>query len=205
MAAALLRGLVTLLVTVGPVEVAAMFLALSAGRPARARRVLAVRACAIAFVVLAAFALGGARLLTALRVGLPAFQAAGGVLLLGVARDQLFAHPSALSSITEGEAAEAAGFADIAAFPLAIPLIAGPGSMTAMVLLSGNTLAGAGVAIAAAGVVLAGTLVALLASELLTRALGRTGTNVVARVSGVLLAALAMQFLFDGLRGSGVF
>ena len=205
MAAALLRGLVTLLVTVGPVEVAAMFLALSAGRPARARRVLAVRACAIAFVVLAVFALGGARLLTALRVGLPAFQAAGGVLLLGVARDQLFAHPSALSSITEGEAAEAAGFADIAAFPLAIPLIAGPGSMTAMVLLSGNTLAGAGVAIAAAGVVLAGTLVALLASELLTRALGRTGTNVVARVSGVLLAALAMQFLFDGLRGSGVF
>ena len=205
MAAALLRGLVTLLVTVGPVEVAAMFLALSAGRPARARRVLAVRACAIAFVVLAAFALGGARLLTALRVGLPAFQAAGGVLLLGVARDQLFAHPSALSSITEGEAAEAAGFADIAAFPLAIPLIAGPGSMTAMVLLSGNTLAGAGVAIAAAGVVLAGTLVALLASELLTRALGRTGTNVVARVSGVLPAALAMQFLFDGLRGSGVF
>ena len=205
MPAALLRALVTLAVTVGPVEVAAMFLALSAGRPAAARRRVAARAAGIALLVLAAFALGGARLLAALRVGLPAFRAAGGVLLLGVARDQLFAHPSALSSITEGEAAEAAGFGDIAAFPLAVPLIAGPGSMTAMVLLSGDTLVGAWVAIAAAALVLGGTLVAMLASELLTRVLGRTGTNVVARVSGVLLAALAMQFLFDGLRGSGVF
>lgn len=207
MGEAALRALVTLLVTVGPIEVAAMFLALTADRPQAARRRLAWRASGIAFVVLLAFGLGGGRLLAALRVGLPAFRAAGGVLLLGVARDQLFAQHSGLSSITQPEEAEAAGLPDIAAFPLAIPLIAGPGSMTAMVLLAGRTPIGmpAGIAIGALVVVMAITLAAMLAADRLVQLLGRTGANVVARLSGVLLAALAVQFLFDGLRDSGVF
>jgi multiple antibiotic resistance protein len=207
MTQALLRALVTLVVTVGPVEVAAMFLALTMGRPAESRRRLAWRASAIAFGVLVAFGLGGERLLAAMRIGLPAFRAAGGVLLLGVARDQLFAQHSGLSSITAHEEAEAAALPDIAVFPLAIPLIAGPGSMTAMVLLAGPTPIGlqgaaAGLALVA---VMGLTLVAMLAADRLVRLLGRTGANVVARVSGVLLAALAMQFLFDGLKDSGVF
>lgn len=202
-----LRALVTLLVTVGPIEVAAMFVALTAGRAAAGRGALAWRASAIAFAVLLAFGLGGARLLAAMRVGLAAFRAAGGVLLLGVARDQLFAQHSGLSSITSGEAAEAAGLADIAVFPLAIPLIAGPGSMTAIVLLAGPAPLSAqgAIAIGALAVVMGLTLAAMLAADRLVRMLGRTGANVVARVSGVLLAALAVQFLFDGLRDSGVF
>jgi MarC family membrane protein len=207
MGEAALRDLVTLAVTVGPIEVAAMFLALTADRPHPARRRLAWRASFIAFVVLLAFGLGGGRLLAALRVGLPALQAAGGVLLLGVARDQLFAQHSGLSSLTQTEEAEAAVLPDLAVFPLAIPLIAGPGSMTAMVLLTGTTplSLSAGIAIGALVVVMAITLAALLAADRLVQLLGRTGAAVVARVSGVLLAALAMQFLFDGLRDSGVF
>ena len=207
MGEAALKALVTLVVTVGPIEVAAMFLALTAGRPQAERRRMAWRASVIAFVVLLAFGLGGGRLLAAMRVGLPAFRAAGGVLLLAVARDQLFAQHSGLSSITAGEAAEAAALPDLAVFPLAIPLIAGPGSMTAMVLLSGAAPLGLQGAIVAAALVavMALTLVAMLAAGRVVGLLGRTGANVVARVSGVLLAALAVQFLFDGLRDSGVF
>ena len=202
-----LRDLVTLLVTVGPIEVAAMFLALTAGRAGVERMRLAWRASVIAFLILLAFGLGGGRLLAALRVGLPAFQAAGGVLLLGVARDQLFAQHSGLSSITSNEQAEAASLPDIAVFPLAIPLIAGPGSMTAMVLLAGSRplQAETAIALGALVVVMAITLAAMVVADRLVRLLGQTGANVVARVSGVLLAALAMQFLFDGLAGSGVF
>jgi len=202
-----LKALVTLLVTVGPIEMAAMFLALTADRPQAARRRLAWRSSAIAFVILLAFGLGGAQLLAALRVGLPAFRAAGGVLLLGVARDQLFAQHSGLSSITQGEEAEAAVLPDIAVFPLAIPLIAGPGSMTAMVLLSGPEPFGTqgAMVIAALVVVMALTLGAMLAADRVAQVLGRSGATVAARVSGVLLAALAMQFLFDGLRDSGLF
>ncbi|MDE2581974.1 MAG: MarC family protein [Rhodospirillales bacterium] len=207
MGEAALKALVTLLVTVGPIEVAAMFLALTADRSPAARRRHAWRASLIAFLILLAFALGGSALLAALRVGLPAFRAAGGVLLLGVARDQLFAQHSGLSSITQPEEAEAAALPDLAVFPLAIPLIAGPGSMTAIVLLAGPDPIGsqAGITIGALVVVMAITLLAMLAADRVVQALGRTGANVVARVSGVLLAALAMQFLFDGLRDSGVF
>ena len=202
-----LKALVTLAVTVGPIEVAAMFLALTTAIPSPRRTRLAWRAVLIAGIVLAGFALGGFWLLGAMQVGLPAFRAAGGVLLLGVARDQLFAQHSGLSSLTQTEAAEAAALPDLAVFPLAIPLIAGPGSMTAMVLLTGTTplSLSAGIAIGALVVVMAITLAALLAADRLLQLLGRTGAAVVARVSGVLLAALAVQFLFDGLRDSGVF
>lgn len=158
---------------------------------------MALRASVIGFLILLAFGLGGNRLLTALQIGLPAFRAAGGVLLLGLARDLLFAKPSGLSSITPGEEAEAAGQAEIAVFPLAIPLIAGPGSMTAVVLLTGQaqTATQLIVVLLALLAIMALTFGAMLAAERLFRLLGRTGVNVIARVSGILLAALAMQFL----------
>ncbi len=202
-----LKALVTLAVTVGPIEVAAMFLALTTAIPSPRRARLAWRAALIAGIVLAGFALGGFWLLGAMQVGLPAFRAAGGVLLLGVARDLLFAQHSGLSSITPGEEVEAARQPDIAVFPLAIPLIAGPGSMTAIVLLMGSAPSGPriGIVLGALALVLVGTLAAMLAADRLVRMLGHTGANVISRVSGVLLAALAMQFLFDGLRGSGLF
>lgn len=201
-----ISALVMLFVTVAPFEVASMFFVLAVNASPEQRRQLALRACVIGFLVLLAFALGGNRLLGALQIGLPAFRAAGGILLLGLARDLLFAKPSGLSSITPGEEEEAAGQPDIAVFPLAIPLIAGPGSMTAIVLLTGQA-DNAGqmvVVLLALLAIMALTCGAMLAAERLFRLMGRTGVNVIARVSGILLAALAMQFLFDGLRQSGL-
>ena len=201
-------ALATLFVAVGPVEVASMFLALTTGFTPKHRRLLAFTAAAVATVVLLAFGLGGIQLLNLIGVGLPAFRTAGGVLLLMVAADLLLAQHSAISSITSTEASEAQSHeTDIAVFPLAIPLTAGPGSMTAIVLLmskSKNPVDSAMV-LAALGAVMLITLVSMLASEPLMRLLRKTGTNVIACVSGVLLAALAMQFIFDGLGDSGLF
>jgi multiple antibiotic resistance protein len=201
-------ALATLFVAVGPVEVASMFLALTAGVTPKHRRLIAFTSAAVAAVVLLAFALGGIQLLALIGVGLPAFRTAGGVLLLMVAADLLLAQHSAISSITGAEASEAQNHqTDIAVFPLAIPLTAGPGSMTAIVLLMSKTQGPSDMlqVLAALGVIILMTLGAMLLSEPLMRLLRKTGTNVIARVSGVLLAALAMQFIFDGLSTSGLF
>lgn len=197
----------TLFVAVGPVEVAAMFLALTPGMAPAKRRGLAFTAAIVAAVVLLVFALFGVQLLGLIGVGLPAFRTAGGVLLLMVAADLLLAQHSAISSITSTEENEARAHANIAVFPLAIPLTAGPGSMTAIVLLMGKAPAwlAKGQVLAALGTVIALTLLAMLLAGPLMRLLGVTGTNVIARVSGILLAALAMQFIFDGLGESGLF
>jgi multiple antibiotic resistance protein len=200
-------ALTTLFVAVGPVEVASMFLALTAGFSAARRRTLAITAAATAGLVLLAFAFGGIRLLALIDVGLPAFRTAGGVLLLMVAADLLLAQHSAISSITSTEEREAKDQNDIAIFPLAIPLTAGPGSMTAIVLLMGkaHTVIDQGLVIAALGVIIAVTFASMLLSDRIMRVLGVTGANVIARVSGILLAALAMQFIFDGLTASKIF
>jgi multiple antibiotic resistance protein len=200
-------ALATLFVAVGPVEVASMFLALTTGFSPERRRKLAVTAAVTAGLVLLAFAFGGIRLLALIDVGLPAFRTAGGVLLLMVAADLLLAQHSAISSITTTEEHEAKIQNDIAIFPLAIPLTAGPGSMTAIVLLMGKThsLVDQGLVVAALGVIIGVTFVSMLLSDRLMKLLGVTGANVIARVSGILLAALAMQFIFDGLSASHLF
>jgi multiple antibiotic resistance protein len=208
MTAIFATSLATLFVAIGPVEVAAMFLALTTGMTAANKRRIAIIAAITATVVLVAFALGGVQLLGLIGVGLPAFRTAGGVLLLMVAADLLLAQHSAVSSITSTEEQEARQHqTDMAIFPLAIPLTAGPGSMTAVVLLMGkaNTYPEMGMMLAALGVMMAITFVSMLASDQLMKLLHRTGANVIARVSGVLLAALAMQFIFDGLSESGLF
>lgn len=200
-------ALATLFVAVGPVEVAAMFLALTTGLPAARRRSLAVTAAVTAGLVLLAFAFGGIGLLSLIDVGLPAFRTAGGVLLLLVAADLLLGQHTAISSITSSEENEAKSSHDIAIFPLAIPLTAGPGSMTAIVLLMGktHTLVDQGLVVAALAVVIGTTFVSMLLSDRLMKVLRVTGVNVVSRVSGILLAALAMQFIFDGLSASKIF
>jgi multiple antibiotic resistance protein len=201
-------SLTTLFVAIGPVEVASMFLALTAGRDAAHRRNLAILSAATALGVLLAFALGGIQLLSLIGVGLPAFRTAGGVLLLMVSADLLLAQHSAISSITSTEEHEAKiQKTDIAIFPLAIPLTAGPGSMTAMVLLMGrtHTVVDSAIVIAALVAMIALTLSAMLLSDRLMKILGVTGANVIARVSGIFLAALAMQFIFDGLSASHLF
>lgn len=201
-------ALVTLLVTVGPLDTAALFAVLTAREGPEQRRRLALRGVTVASVVLAGFALGGAALFKLLGIGMPAFRLAGGFLLLLVSVDLVFAHPTGLSSITTAEAREAEEPHDISVFPLAIPLIAGPGSLTALVLLMGPppwAWTTAAPVLAALAIVMAATLACLLLAGQLIRVLRLTGVNVVARVSGVVLAALAMQFVLDGLKGSGLF
>ena len=192
---------VTLLVTLGPVDTAAVFTSLTKDVHHANRRGLAVRAVLAAGAMLLVFAVSGNILLAALRVSLPAFQVAGGILLFLQALTLTFSR-SGLSSISEGEHREAERPGDIAVFPLAFPLIAGPGSLSAVVLLMGRS---SGVAESMAIVLLLGlclalTFGALLISERLQRWLGQTGSDVVGRISGVLLAGLAVQFVFDGLR-----
>jgi len=197
----------TLFVAIGPAELAAMFLALTPGVDSRTKRRLALVAAGVAAGVLLAFALGGLQLLSLIGVGLPAFRTAGGVLLLLTSAEMLLRSHTGLTSITPPEEMEAKQQPDIAIFPLAIPLTAGPGSMTAIVLLMGRSHAhlAEGMVLLALLLNILLALAAMLASQGLMRVLGLTGANVVARVSGILLAALAMQFIFDGLSASKVF
>ena len=197
----LLSAFVTLLVTIGPIETAAIYGVLTSGVHRPERRRLAMRAVVIAGIVLVIFALAGNLLLGWLHVTLPAFRVAGGVLLFLQALTLTFSNPG-LSSISEHEKTEAQTAGDIAVFPLAFPLIAGPGALSAIVLLMGQAqgdLLHAAVILAMLAAILMITLLALIAVEPLTRLLGATGIDVVGRISGVLLAALAVQFIFDGL------
>lgn len=202
-----LTAVTTLFVAIGPVDLAPIFVALTAGQSPGQRVKLALIATGTATLVLFAFAFGGNELLRLLGVGLPAFRTAGGILLLMVAADLLLAKHSGVSSITEPEEEEAKTRHDIAVVPLAIPLIAGPGSMTAIVLLMGKATSYQAdlFVLAGLGVVMMLTLISMVAAGWLVKAIGVTGANAVARISGILLAALAMQFVFDGLAGSGLF
>jgi multiple antibiotic resistance protein len=199
-APSLWSALITLLVTIGPIETSAVFSSLTTSIHKVHRQGLATRAILIAGVVLLVFGIAGRPVLSALHVSMPAFRVAGGVLLFLQAVTLTFSNPG-LSSINEGERNEAQLPGDIAVFPLAFPLIAGPGALSAMVLLMGRTNS----ALEALGVIvmllicLTVTYGAMLGSERLAGMLGKTGTDVIGRISGVLLAALAVQFVFDGV------
>ena len=197
----LLSAVVMLLVTVGPVEAAAVFGGLTGRAQAAERRRMAGRAVLFAGLFLGLFAIGGGWLLTVMHITIPAFQVAGGVLLFLQALTLTFSNPG-LSSINEQERREAQGAGDVALFPMAFPLIAGPGSMSAVVLLmsdaAGSLARMAGV-IAALAATLALTWLAMRLVTPLTRLLGVTGADVIGRISGVILAALSVQFIFDGV------
>jgi multiple antibiotic resistance protein len=197
-----LYALVALLVIFDPPGTAVIFAAMTPNDTEAERTQQAVRACVIAFLVLSAFGLGGEGLLHALGIGLPALQIAGGILLFLTAADMVTARNALRQTPGEREAAIRTQ-EDISVFPLAIPLIAGPGAMTTMVLLHSsagdNTRAIAAVQIALVAA-LAVTLACLLFARLVRRLLGKTGSSVAGRVLGVLLAALAAQITLDGLR-----
>jgi multiple antibiotic resistance protein len=198
-------AIVMLVVTIGPLETAAVFGVLTAGARRLERRQLAIQAVAVAGGVLVVFAIGGTKFLGLLQVSMPAFQVAAGILLLLQSIELIFAHAGGLSALTMGEEREAERSDEIAVFPLAIPLIAGPASITAAMLLMGRASTDpARVAVLFLSLLLALTLTyaALILVESLGRVLGVTGTNVIARISGILLAALAVQFIFDGIRES---
>lgn len=197
----LVSAFVTLFVVVDPVGVAVIAGGLTQGMSAELRRSIAWRGTATAGAILILFAFGGEWLLRALGIGVPALRVAGGALLFLLAIDMVFARPSGIRNPTGPEQAEASHRTDIAVFPLAFPLLAGPGALTSVVLLmerSGNPV-DAGIVIGALVVVLGLALLGLRFADRVTGLLGLTGANVVGRVSGVILAALAAQFVLDGL------
>jgi multiple antibiotic resistance protein len=193
----------TLLATIGPVETAAVFASLTSGIHRAHRTSLAIRAILVAFGLLLIFALAGNIFLVLLHVSLPAFQIAGGILLFLQALTLTFSK-AGLSSINEGEHREAERPGDIAVFPLAFPIIAGPGSLSAIVLLMGRVegLINGLAIIAMLSLCLVLTFVSMLTADWLLGRLGKTGADVVGRISGVLLAALAVQFVLDGVRAA---
>ena len=193
----------TLVATIGPVETAAVFASLTSGIHRGDRASLAARATLVAFGLLLVFALAGNLFLVLLHVSLPAFQIAGGILLFLQALTLTFSK-SGLSSISEGEHREAERPGDIAVFPLAFPIIAGPGSLSAVVLLMGRIdgWADSLAIIAILSLCLVLTFGTMLTADRLLDRLGKTGADVVGRISGVLLAALAVQFVLDGTRAA---
>ena len=201
----ILSAFVTLLVTIGPVETAVIFAALTATAHRPERINLAFRSVTVAGAMLLLFALGGGLALDLLHVSLPAFRVAGGILLFLQSLTLTFSSPG-LSSISEGERSEAQEPGDIAVFPLAFPVIAGPGSLSAVVLVMGQSdgpLQGAAVLIMLLACLFI-TYVAMRLADPLVHRLGQTGADVVGRISGVLLAGLAVQFVFDGVRQAAI-
>jgi multiple antibiotic resistance protein len=197
----------TFFATIGPVDAAAVFAALTPNATPRQRRVMAIKGTLIAAAVLIVFMLFGNDLLAHMGITLAAMRTAGGILLLLIAIDMVFARHSGGTSATADESEEAGHKADISVFPLATPMIAGPGAMGAVVLLTAESqgdLERQAVVMAALLAVLALTFLLLLIAGGVQRVLGVTGSNVITRVVGVLLAALAVQFIFDGIAASGL-
>ena len=196
---------VALTVIFDPAGTAAIFVGITPHDTVRERREQAIRATWVSFMVLAFFAVAGEWLLRVLGIGVPAFQIAGGILLFLLSADMVMQRDSGFRA-TEQERAEAERTEnDISIFPLAIPLLAGPGAMTTMVLLRGRAGDDPGrlAALAAAlAVALALVLAALLVAAPLTKMLGRFGSAVLSRVLGVVLAALAAQIALDGVRAA---
>ncbi len=197
-----ISALVTLLVVVDPIGLAPTFLAITHGLSPQHRRQVALRASLIAATILIGAALIGDWLLRTLGITLPAFRIAGGLLLFSIAFEMVFG----LRIERQTQAAEQAmeeHVRNLAAFPLGIPLLAGPGAITATVLLAGQ--AGArpiwlACLIGVIAMVAIACLVTFLAAERISKLLGITGNVVLSRLLGVILAALAVQYVLDGVR-----
>ena len=198
----LVSAFVTLFLVVDPLGLVPTFLAVTEGLPATARRQVAARACVIATVILAGAAIGGDWLFKTLGISLPAFRIAGGLLLFSIAFEMVLGVRIERQSKAAEQAVEE-HVRNIAAFPLAIPLMAGPGAITATVLLAGRAggdLLLTVLVLADVVLVAAACFVAFLFAAQIGRLLGLTGNIVLSRLLGVLLAALAVQYVVDGVR-----
>ncbi|MCK9913044.1 MarC family protein [Microbacteriaceae bacterium K1510] len=198
----LVPALVTLVVVVDPIGLVPAFIGITEGLPRPARRAVALRACIIAAAILAGSALIGDWLLRSLSITLPAFRIAGGLLLFYIAAEMVFGVRTVRQTQQAEEAIEE-HVRNIAAFPLAIPLMAGPGAITATVLLAGRA-SGDPLRLTLLLVVIAGVValcfLAFFAASRIARLLGITGNIVLSRLLGVILAALAVQYVIDGAR-----
>jgi len=202
----LITAFVTLFVIIDPIGMTPLFVALTQGMSSAKRRAIALRACITSVLLLIVFAGFGEAVLGFIGISMPAFRIAGGILLFLTALDMLFERRSKRRKDQANEAEEEDDHDDPSIFPLSIPLIAGPGSITSVILLAGQKPGLEGV-VWVSGVMVVVVLIVFvlfLMAGILERALGRTGINVVTRLLGMLLAALAVQFVLDGLRGFGL-
>ncbi|WP_114964463.1 MarC family protein [Alkalilacustris brevis] len=199
---------VTLFVIVDPIGLTPVFVALTQGMAPQARRAVALRACLVAAGLLLVFGLAGEVLLGFIGISMPAFQIAGGILLFLTALDMLFDRRSRRRESRADEEQHAHPQDDPSVFPLAMPLIAGPGAMASMILLVGQTR-GDWLGVLTVHLMMLVVLMVVfslfLAAGLIERGLGRIGTLVVTRLLGMLLAALSVQFVIDGMRAIGLF
>jgi multiple antibiotic resistance protein len=201
-----LTAFVTFVVIIDPIGTVPLFVGLTPHHSAAERRAIAWKAVLTASVILLGFTVVGRPLLHYLGVSLSAFRVAGGALLFLVAADMVTARShSGIRQTTPEEDAEASRRADVTVFPLAIPLIAGPGAITSVILLQ-DTHAGDPLAQAVSAAVMVGVLVLVLAGFLaagpIMRVLGVTGINVLGRVLGIVLAAIAANHIVVGLKES---
>jgi multiple antibiotic resistance protein len=195
----------TLLVTIDPPAIAPMFLALTVGMTGAERRQVAIRATIIATLALAFFALVGQKLLTLLGITLPAFRIAGGLLLFWIAFEMVFERRSERKNNVAKTAIDLDHIRNVAAFPLAIPLMAGPGAITATMLLAGQTRGDPQLMVALIAIVAficALCWLVFLFAERISQLLGVTGNIVLTRLLGIVLVALAVQFVLDGVKAA---
>jgi len=201
----LVKFFVVLLVVVEPLSLLPVLAGLTDGADDGYRRRMSIKAVGISSVVCLVFAAGGMALLRVLGISVDAFKVGGGILLFLLAIEMVFARPSGLRSITPREDAEAHHRGDISVFPLAFPLIAGPGAIATILLAFAGVSPGSLQFFAQVGVialVLAITLALMLMTGPVMRVIGAAGGAVLGRILGVLLAALASQFVLDGIRGA---
>jgi multiple antibiotic resistance protein len=194
---------ITFFVVIDPPGCAPIFAGLTAGTSAVHRRVMAMRAVIVAALILFGFALFGEALLHALGISLNAFKIAGGIMLFLIALEMVFEKRTERRE-DRAEKVKASEPADISIFPMAMPMLAGPGSIASTMLLmsQNNGIERAAVVLAAMAAILLLTLLALLAAGPLMRIVGAQIEAVVSRLLGVLLGALAVQFVIDGIRAS---
>jgi multiple antibiotic resistance protein len=200
----LINGFTTLMVTIDPPGLAPLFLGLTTGMNRSERTQVALRGSLIAFGILAAFALFGASVLGVLGISIGAFRIAGGLLLFWIAFEMVFEKRQDRKEKTTEVAITRDHIQNISVFPLALPLIAGPGAISATILLAGSLQSSVDRSqlIVVLAVCLGLTFVALLIAERLDRFLGMTGRAILTRLLGVILAALAAQFVVDGIRAA---
>lgn len=197
----LAQALVTLFVTIDPIGMAPVFLAVTRGMTSEQRRQTAIRAVIVAGAVLVLFAVVGQKLLDFFGITMPAFRIAGGLLLFAIAFEMVFERRERRKAESVERALTHEDVGHLAVFPLAIPLIAGPGAISATILLAArapDALVVGEIALVAA-VLVASCLVVFLAAGKIERLLGDTGRIVLTRLLGVILAALAVQYVADGI------
>ena len=195
---------ITLFVVIDPPGCAPIYAGLTTGASAAQKRAMAIRACLIAGVILLVFALFGEQLLGALHIELDAFRAAGGIMLFLIALDMVFEKRTQRREARAEQVRETPEIEDVSVFPMAMPMLAGPGAIASVMLLMGGAegIEGSLAVLAALLAVMVLTLLALWAASPLMKLVGARVEAVITRLLGVLLAALAAQYVIDGIRGS---